>query len=362
MFVVQTFLGSQMARITPTHLTATISESGLWEIPEPVRLSEKIRITASIIARPAEAGVIDFSKFIPRKFSGYFYLLRGGSVISTEPIQFQNQQLLSHNNSWSNEGIAQSYMTELSTPDVDLNALLDEFANVLLYFGESVFGILENLNIPVLNTVFGLIGSAYDSFIGDNLWYLPIVDTPTHIGFSLPTGVQLSLSITYYRFSPIAVGVGLAEIDIDDLILEEESDPSIPSLEFSPVTTLENSCILAGFGAGFGGVNRIYRATSEVTNSVGGVGTIISEKPLSATETVEFLGTFSGECPVSVPYPIYGGSSPQAVEENCDPNNLRALYWAKFLSSEIGEFGLLQVRTTNYPVSIDSFSHSYAIE
>jgi hypothetical protein len=121
-----------MARKIPyTSQYVTLTEEQILDCPVDFLKAEFAHITVEILERNERIGNIHWDRLLPRGWTGYAYLIKDGYLLKDpQAVAFKNQIVYSGQAEWKGEIITQTYSSELTTPDLDLNELIDE-ASVL---------------------------------------------------------------------------------------------------------------------------------------------------------------------------------------------------------------------------------------
>ena len=329
-----------MARRNTVVRDVTLNQPDSIVFTDAERKSEFLKVAIRITNRPPQVGTFNQEPTIPRKWSGWYWLLHRNNVVDAGAVQFENQLLLRSQLVWIFEQAVNTYSIEATTPDTDANELIDENA-VLNYY--------SNEQDP------------------DN-YYLPFPHPYDEIKLWFPPGVTTNVIVEHTPWSPISVFGEDNDLEVAQFIQERE-ELTQPSLGTNTQLPLDDVCEIAfpenwvsdtprtyvcnyeavdlTGGGGYGGSNRIQRSfTFESRTPPGTVGV-----PQNGT------GTF----PASSRYPA--GSGVLACPGNTpvvasDVGSVNVGGWSRqLIETQQGQHYLIQ--TAGFPTAIDLDSVSF---
>ena len=224
-------------------------EGGSILCPVNWQKAERAIIRVQVDSRDPSIGTSDYSKIIPREFTGYAYLYKDNYQLEKITLDFQSQEIYNDLFVWRGEIALQQLAQRL--PQIEVGEPLEnveEVSEFLVIGGEILSNTVASLNIGIIDDMVGFIIGFFESLSSDDLDYIPAPYRPDTIYYWFPAGkATISIEFIWYPFSPVAVGAGLAELSIEDLIqLPDNIDGKNP---FSPVPvqTFDNVARDAGY-------------------------------------------------------------------------------------------------------------------
>lgn len=205
-----------MARRNTVVRDITLNQADSIVFTDAERKSEFLKVAIRITNRPPQVGTFNVEPTIPRKWSGWFWILHKNNVVEAGAIQFENQLLLRSQLTWIFEQAVNTYSIEATTPDSDANELIDENA-VLNYY--------SNEQDP------------------DN-YYLPFPHPYDEIKLWFPPGVTTNVVVEHTPWSPISVFGEDNDLDVTQFIQEREELVQ-PTLGTNTALPLEDTCSTA---------------------------------------------------------------------------------------------------------------------
>lgn len=236
----------------------SLSYSGLFDptsVATPVawQKAEIAIIRLKINARNPIVGKTDLSKSIVREWSGYWYLYRDNYQIENGALDFKSEQIYFDRWLWNAEITTQQLaqrvpLIETTQPEENV----EELSEFLVFGGEIIAGLVSNLNIPIVENVLQFIVDFFANLSSADLNYLPSPLRPDRLYVWVPAGlVDFDIEFHWLGYSPLAIGAGLAEIDIEDVqtlpILPQAENPQnqTPLINFDALARA-NGYILSG--------------------------------------------------------------------------------------------------------------------
>lgn len=228
-----------MSRLSvETEVFDNLVESQLIPCPESWKKAETAIIRLEVLDRDPSIGTVNYDKLIAREFTGFWYLLSDNYVVLNGKIDFRNMELYNNTQRWWLEDKSQESATRVPIPETTQpEENVEEVAELALTVGETIVDLIADLNIPVVGNVAEKIAEIVDSISSDDLYYLPFPIRPDTLGLSFPTGdATIRATFYWYRYSPLALGGGLGELDIEEQI----ETPNLPEAEeiTSPIPQL----------------------------------------------------------------------------------------------------------------------------
>lgn len=170
--------------------------------------------------RDPMVGTSNYSEFIPREWSGRWYLYRDGYQQSSGVIDFRTLEIYSDTQDWLTGPNLQQLGQRVPIPETDEETEnIEELSEFFVLGGETLAPLIQGLNIPIIGDIVAAALNFFENLSSDDIYYLPFPYRPDILYVSIPDGkVSVNVEYIWWEYSKIAVAGGIGEIDIQDVI------------------------------------------------------------------------------------------------------------------------------------------------
>lgn len=240
-----------MARKTyQSSIVGNIIEPVSIPCPPAWRKAERAIIKLEVVSRDARIGRIDWSYFVPRQFTGYYYLFKDNFLLKNEAIDFRAMTIYEDVCEWKSETLSQQAGVRVPIPETTQpEENLEELTELILWTGNILSSVLDSTNIPFISDISSKIVELLEDVSSDNLYYLPQPYRPDKLLLGFRAGwANLKVTFVWYPFSPLSIAGGIAEVPLEEQIepLEDVISPLDPTAQ-SEIKSFEDLAIEQGF-------------------------------------------------------------------------------------------------------------------